>query len=78
MMDVGKSLNPMVDIGQVEGAFVQAVGWMTSEDIQYRQKDELDDEGNVLHRKGSFVNNSMHKYIIPCARDIPRDFRVHL
>ncbi len=63
--DVGDSLNPGIDIGQLEGGYVQGVGWCTTEEIKW------DDQGNLL-------THSPDTYKIPSVRDIPRDFRVAL
>ena len=63
--DVGDSINPAIDIGQVEGAFIQGVGWCTTEDLKW------DDSGNLL-------NHSPDTYKIPSIKDIPADFRVQL
>ena len=40
-MDVGKSLNPAIDIGQIEGAFVQGYGYMTLEEMLHNNKGEI-------------------------------------
>ena len=63
--DVGRSLNPSIDIGQIEGGFVQGMGWLTSEELVF------DDEGRLLTHAPS-------TYKIPCASDVPADFRVAL
>ncbi|HOZ30229.1 MAG TPA: xanthine dehydrogenase molybdopterin binding subunit [Bacteroidales bacterium] len=63
--DVGESIIPNIDKGQVEGAFVQGLGWVTSEDMKY------DKNGNLL-------NHSPDTYKIPTIQDIPEDFRVEL
>ncbi len=63
--DVGDSINEDLDRGQIEGAFVQGVGWCTIEDIKW------DDKGNLL-------NHSPDTYKIPTVNDIPEDFRVEL
>jgi len=63
--DVGQSINPMLDRGQVEGAFVQGLGWVTSEELKY------DNNGNLL-------THSPDTYKIPTIDDIPKDFRVQL
>jgi xanthine dehydrogenase molybdopterin binding subunit len=63
--DVGDSINPQIDIGQVEGGFVQGVGWCTTEEIKW------DDRGNLL-------THSPDTYKIPSVQDIPKDFRVSL
>lgn len=63
--DVGDSLNERIDIGQVEGGFIQGVGWCTTEECKW------DKEGNLL-------NHSPDTYKIPNVRDVPRDFRVKL
>ena len=39
--DVGKSLNPAIDLGQVEGGFVQGVGWLTTEELCWNERGEL-------------------------------------
>ncbi len=61
--DAGTSLNPGIDMGQIEGGFIQGVGWCTTEEIKW------DEKGNLL-------NHSPDTYKIPAVRDIPRDFRV--
>ncbi len=63
--DVGDSLNPALDLGQIEGAFVQGMGWLTNEEVLFRP------DGKVLTRGPS-------TYKIPAAGDVPRDFRVTL
>jgi len=63
--DVGNSLNEEIDIGQIEGAFIQGVGWCTSEEIKWNDK-------------GFLLNNSPDTYKIPTIADIPKDFRVDL
>ncbi len=63
--DVGRSINPAVDIGQIEGGFVQGAGWLTSEELWW------DD-------KGVIKTHAPSTYKIPTGRDIPKDFRVAL
>ena len=63
--DVGKSLNPAIDIGQVEGGFIQGVGWLTSEELWWNPK-------------GQLKTHAPSTYKIPVARDIPTDFRTKL
>ncbi|MCB2218942.1 MAG: xanthine dehydrogenase molybdopterin binding subunit [Bacteroidetes bacterium] len=63
--DVGKSLNERIDLGQIEGGFVQGLGWVTTEDLKY------DQNGNLL-------NHSPDTYKIPTIQDIPKDFRVEI
>jgi xanthine dehydrogenase large subunit len=63
--DVGKSLNPAIDIGQIEGGFVQGMGWLTTEELVF------DDEGRLRTHAPS-------TYKIPVASDVPADFRVAL
>ncbi|CAJ0608812.1 unnamed protein product [Cylicocyclus nassatus] len=65
VLDVGRSLNPAIDIGQIEGAFMQGYGLMTSEEFAY------DDNGKP-------IQDSMYKYKIPTAATVPRRFRVKL
>lgn len=63
--DVGHSLNPAIDIGQIEGGFVQGMGWLTTEELVF------DSEGRLLTHAPS-------TYKIPVASDVPADFRVSL
>lgn len=61
--DVGSSLNPAIDIGQIEGGYVQGVGWLTSEEL-------------VWDDKGRLMTHAPSTYKIPACSDYPRDFRV--
>ena len=63
--DVGKSLNPEIDKGQIEGGFVQGLGWLTTEELVWG------DDGKLLTRGAS-------TYKIPTAADIPRHFNIQL
>ncbi len=63
--DVGRSLNPGLDIGQVEGGFVQGMGWLTTEELVY-------------DAQGRLRTHAPSTYKIPCASDVPADFRVKL
>jgi xanthine dehydrogenase large subunit len=63
--DTGDSINPGIDIGQIEGGYIQGVGWCTTEEIKW------DNAGNLL-------THSPDTYKIPTAKDIPGDFRVAL
>ncbi len=63
--DVGNSLNPAIDIGQVEGAFVQGLGWLTMEEL-------------VWNAKGKLMTNGPASYKIPAIADMPLDLRVKL
>ena len=62
--DAGASLNPALDRGQIEGGFVQGMGWLTMEELVW------DDAGRLRTHAPS-------TYKIPCASDVP-DLRVHL
>ncbi|KAH3841169.1 xanthine dehydrogenase/oxidase-like isoform X2 [Dreissena polymorpha] len=64
-VDIGRSLNPAVDIGQIEGAFVQGLGMVTSEDMW------VDENGDI-------INNTPLKYKIPNVSSIPRTLNVTL
>ena len=63
--DCGASLNPAVDIGQVEGGFIQGVGWLTSEELCWNAAGEL-------------TTHAPSTYKIPTCSDLPPDFRVNL
>ena len=63
--DVGRSINPAIDRGQIEGGFVQGAGWLTSEELWW-------------DAKGVLKTHAPSTYKIPTARDMPDDFRVAL
>lgn len=72
LMDVGKSINPAIDIGQIEGAFVQGYGWSTMEELIWGDKD------HPWVRQGMLFTRGPGTYKIPAFNDVPLDFRVHL
>ena len=63
--DCGESLNPAMDLGQVEGGFVQGAGWLTSEELYWNEAGEL-------------MTHAPSTYKIPTCSDLPPDFRVQL
>ena len=63
--DVGDSLNPQIDRGQIEGAFVQGAGWLTTEELKW-------------NNDGKLLTHSASTYAIPAFSDAPLDFRVKL
>ncbi len=63
--DVGKSLNPAIDIGQVEGGFIQGMGWLTTEELFWTPSGEL-------------ATHAPSTYKIPVAGDLPDVFNVRL
>ena len=65
--DVGSSLNPALDLGQVEGAFVQGMGWVTTEEL-------------VHDEQGRLTTHAPATYKIPVASDVPERFvtKLHL
>lgn len=65
LMDVGHSLNPAIDVGQVEGAFVQGFGRWTCEEIRFSAE-------------GRLATDGPHTYHVPASADVPRDLRVAL
>ena len=71
-MDVGSSINPAIDVGQVEGAFVQGLGWMTVEELVWG------DSEHKWVRPGHLQTQGPGTYKIPSVNDIPSDFRVSL
>ncbi len=58
--DFGKTMNPSVDFGQVEGGLVQGIGWMTMEELSYNEK-------------GQLLSNSLSTYKIPDIYSVPKD-----
>ena len=65
LIDIGHSLNPCLDVGQVEGAFVQGLGLMTTEQMMYEPD-------------GRLYSNGTWEYKPPCSKSIPVDLRVTL
>ena len=63
--DVGASINPAIDIGQVEGAFIQGMGWLTTEELVY-------------DAKGRLTTHAPATYKIPVASDAPPIFNTRL
>ena len=63
--DAGTSLNPALDIGQIEGAYVQGAGWLTTEEL-------------VWDAKGRLMTHAPSTYKIPACSDRPRVFNVAL
>ena len=63
--DVGKSLNPAIDMGQIEGGFVQGMGWLTMEELWWNDK-------------GKLMTHAPSTYKIPVASDVPPVFNVKI
>ena len=63
--DVGSSLVPSIDIGQIEGGFVQGMGWLTNEDVLWTPE-------------GKLISHCPSVYKIPAIGDVPENFRVQL
>ncbi len=63
--DAGKSINPAIDIGQIEGGYVQGLGWLTSEELKWDEK-------------GRLTSANPATYKIPTANDVPEIFNVEL
>ncbi|MFD5764362.1 xanthine dehydrogenase molybdopterin binding subunit [Streptomyces sp. NPDC127049] len=68
--DVGDSLSPLIDIGQVEGGFVQGAGWLTLEDLRW-------DTGEGPHR-GRLLTQAASTYKLPSFSEMPEEFHVRL
>ncbi len=63
--DVGASLNPALDVGQVEGGFIQGMGWLTTEELWWKQD-------------GKLMTHAPSTYKIPTVNDTPPEFNVKL
>jgi xanthine dehydrogenase large subunit len=63
--DVGRSLNPAIDLGQIEGGFIQGLGWLTTEELWWDES-------------GRLRTHAPSTYKIPTANDRPDDFRMRL
>jgi xanthine dehydrogenase large subunit len=63
--DVGRSLNPAIDLGQIEGGYIQGLGWLTTEELWWDQS-------------GNLKTHAPSTYKIPTANDRPDDMRIRL
>ena len=63
--DAGQSLNPAIDIGQIEGGYVQGAGWLTTEEL-------------IWNADGRLLTHAPSTYKIPACSDRPEEFNVHL
>ena len=63
--DAGNPINPAIDIGQVEGAFIQGMGWLTTEELKWNSQ-------------GKLTTHAPSTYKIPAVNDCPDDLRVEL
>ncbi|WP_404393011.1 xanthine dehydrogenase molybdopterin binding subunit [Humibacillus xanthopallidus] len=68
--DVGDSLSPLVDIGQIEGGFVQGAGWLTLEDLRWDESDGP--------TRGRLATQSASTYKLPSMSEMPEVFNVSL
>lgn len=64
--DAGRSLNPAIDLGQVEGGFIQGMGWLTTEELVWHPE------------SGALLTHAPSTYKIPTANDLPPVFNVKL
>ena len=68
--DVGDSLSPMIDIGQIEGGYVQGLGWLTLEELRWDAGDGPD--------RGRLQTRSASTYKLPSLSEMPEEFSVRL
>ena len=68
--DVGDSLSPLVDIGQIEGGFVQGAGWLTLEDLRWDESDGPN--------RGRLTTQAASTYKLPSFSELPEEFNVTL
>eukprot|EP00566_Odontella_aurita_P036259 CAMPEP_0113545998 /NCGR_PEP_ID=MMETSP0015_2-20120614/11568_1 /TAXON_ID=2838 /ORGANISM="Odontella" /LENGTH=1428 /DNA_ID=CAMNT_0000446417 /DNA_START=478 /DNA_END=4764 /DNA_ORIENTATION=- /assembly_acc=CAM_ASM_000160 len=73
LVDVGSSVNPAIDVGQVEGAFIQGMGWSTLEELVYSDEDHT-----WVRPKGKLFTAGPGTYKIPAFNDVPESFNVTL
>ncbi|VAH05360.1 unnamed protein product [Triticum turgidum subsp. durum] len=72
VMDLGYSINPAIDIGQIEGAFIQGLGWAAMEELKWG------DDNHKWIRPGHLFTCGPGSYKIPSVNDIPLSFKVSL
>jgi xanthine dehydrogenase/oxidase len=75
LFDVGKSLNPLIDVGQIEGGFVQGVGYVTTEELLKQQDGEAVVPGVP---NGAITSVNTWQYKPPGAKTIPQQFNVYI
>jgi xanthine dehydrogenase large subunit len=63
--DAGKSLNPVIDMGQIEGGFIQGMGWLTTEELWWNEA-------------GRLMTHAPSTYKIPACSDRPDDMRIEI
>ena len=63
--DAGKAINPAIELGQIEGGFVQGAGWLTMEEVKWKSN-------------GQLTTHSPSTYKIPAASDMPEKFNVEI
>jgi xanthine dehydrogenase large subunit len=68
--DVGDTLSPLIDLGQIEGGYVQGVGWLTLEDLRW--------DGSDGPSRGRLATQSASTYKLPSLSEMPTDLRVAL
>ncbi|MGH2553874.1 MAG: molybdopterin cofactor-binding domain-containing protein, partial [Chitinophagaceae bacterium] len=62
--DYGKSMNPIIDLGQTEGGLVQGIGWMTMEELLY-------------NKDGRLLSNALSTYKVPDIYAVPKEIAIH-
>jgi xanthine dehydrogenase large subunit len=70
VQDVGDSLSPLIDVGQIEGGFVQGTGWLTLEELRWDTSDGPN--------RGRLNTQAASTYKIPSFSEMPEEFNVHL
>jgi xanthine dehydrogenase/oxidase len=73
IMDVGKSINPALDVGQIEGAWLQGFGLFTMEELSWGDSDH-----SWVRPTGALFTRGPGTYKIPSFNDVPKDFRIEL
>ena len=63
--DAGKAINPAIEMGQIEGGFVQGAGWLTMEEVNWKSN-------------GAITTHSPSTYKIPAVSDMPEKFNVEI
>ena len=63
--DAGKAINPAIELGQIEGGFLQGAGWLTMEEVKWKTN-------------GQITTYSPSTYKIPAVNDMPEEFNVEI